>query len=175
MEDINPHPNTLAVLDAWRRLSDGDAGEDGPTTDDYPGLVGRLFVLKHVADEDYSFRRVGATLERLFGRQLTEHNFLSIWNEADRGLVSATLASATVERGPALLRARGETLTGKRVELEFALAPLSGAGGPRYLGICQAMTPEGALGARPLRRLQALAVYPPAPSEAPAIRMVSSR
>lgn len=175
MQDIQAHPNTLAVLEAWRRLSEGDTYADGPTTDDYPGLVGRLFVLKQVADQDYSFRRVGPALERLFGRQLTEHNFLSIWNEADRDLVSATLASATVERGPALLRARGETLTGKRVELEFALAPLAGNTGTRYLGICQAMTSEEALGARPLRRLQATAVYPPAPRLAPAIRMVSSR
>ena len=175
MEDINAHPNTLAVLDAWRRLSDGDTWTDGPTTDDYPGLVGRLFVLNRVADQDYSFRRVGHALERLFGRQLAEHSFLSLWSEADRDLVSATLASATLERGPALLRARGETLTGKRVELEFALAPLSSRTGTRYLGICQAMTSEESLGARPLRRLQAIAVYPPAPEEQPAIRVVSSR
>ena len=99
------------------------------TTDDYPGLVGRLFVLNHVADGDYSFRRVGYSLERLFGRQLTEHNFLSIWNEPDRQLVSAALCTATPDRGPALIRARGETLTGRRVDLEFALAPLLGRSG----------------------------------------------
>ena len=68
---MRAHPNTQAVLDAWRRLSDGDLAEDGPTTEDYPGVVGRLFVLNHVADRDYSFRRVGYSLERLFGRQLT--------------------------------------------------------------------------------------------------------
>lgn len=177
MEDMRAHPNTQAVLDAWRRLSDGDLAEDGPTTDDYPGVVGRLFVLNHVADRDYSFRRVGYSLERLFGRQLTEHNFLSIWNEPDRQLVSAALNSATPERGPALIRARGETLAGKRVELEFALAPLPGRNGvvTRYLGVCQAMTPEEVLGGRPLRRLQAIAVYPPPSEQSPGIRLVSAR
>src|SRR5262245_57144018 len=176
MEDMRAHPNTQAVLDAWRRLSDGDLAEDGPTTEDYPGVVGRLFVLNHVADRDYSFRRVGYALERLFGRALAEHNFLSIWNEPDRQLVSAALASAILDRGPVLIRARGETLAGKRVDLEFALAPLpsSRAAPVRFLGLCQSMSPEEALGGRPLRRLQAVAVYPPAPNQRPTIRLVSS-
>jgi hypothetical protein len=176
MEELKAHPNTQAVLDAWRRLSEGQVNEDGPTTEDYPGLVGRLFVLNHVADSDYSFRRVGYALERLFGRVLAEHNFLSIWSEPDRQLVSAALASATADRGPALIRARGETLSGRRIDLEFALAPLFGRyGAPtRFLGLCQTMAPEDMLGGRPLRRLQALAVYPPAPDQHPAIRIVSS-
>lgn len=177
MEELKAHPNTQAVLDAWRRLSEGQINDDGPTTDDYPGLVGRLFVLNHVADRDYSFRRVGYALERLFGRALAEHNFLSIWNEPDRLLVSAALASATIDRGPVLIHARGETLAGRRVDLEFALAPLFGSrsGSARFLGLCQTMTPEEVLGGRPLRRLQAIALYPPAPHQRPAIRLVSSR
>lgn len=174
---MKAHPNTQAVLDAWRRLSEGVASVEGPTTDDYPGLVGRLFVLNHVADHDYCFRRVGFSLERLFGRQLVDHNFLSIWNEGERRLVNAALASATVDRGPVLIRARGETLVGKRVDLEFALAPLFGKPGSptRFLGLCQPMVPEDILAGRPLRRLQALAIYPPAPSLQPQIRIVSSR
>ena len=177
MEDIKAHPNTQAVIDAWRRLSEGQSDGDGPTTEDYPGLVGRLFVLNHVADGDYSFRRVGYALERLFGRQLVEHNFLSIWNDPDRQLISAALASAAADRGPALIRARGETLAGKRVDLEFALAPLFSRGPKpsRFLGLCQSMTPEEILGGRPLRRLQAVAVYPPAPNHRASIRLVSSR
>lgn len=174
---MKAHPNTQAVLDAWRRLSDGVAATEGPTTDDYPGLVGRLFVLNHVADRDYSFRRVGYSLEQLFGRQLTEHNFLSIWGESDRRLVNAALVAAIADRGPTLIRARGETLTGKRVDLEFALAPLFGKPGAsiRFLGLCQTMAPEDSLAGRPLRRLQVLAVFPPAPSLQPSIRLVSSK
>lgn len=174
---MKAHPNTQAVLDAWRRLSEGVAANDGPTTEDYPDLVGRLFVLNHVADHDYSFRRVGYALERLFGRQLVDHNFLSIWSESERPLVNAGLAAATVDRGPVLIRARGETLTGKRVDIEFALAPLFGKPGSptRFLGLCQPMTPEDVLSGRPLRRLQALAIFPPAPDLKPAIRVVSSR
>lgn len=177
MEELKAHPNTQAVLDAWKRLSEGASANDGPTTEDYPGLVGRLFVLNHVAERDYSFSRVGHALERLFGRQLMDHNFLSIWTEADRRLVNAALAAAALDRGPALIRARGETLTGKRVDIEFALAPLFGRPGSqtRFLGLCQTMVPEEILGGRPLRRLQAVAIFPPAPNLQPSIRLVSSR
>ena len=56
MEDVNAHPNTQALLDAWRRLSDDGIVSGGPTTADYPDLVGRLFVLNHVAERDYCFR-----------------------------------------------------------------------------------------------------------------------
>lgn len=178
MDDVNAHPNTQALLDAWRRLSLGaTATVGGPTTEDYPDLVGRLFVLNHVGDRDYCLRRVGYAMERLFGRQLVEHNFLSLWSEPDRRLVAAALVAAAADRGPAIIRARGETLTGRRVDLEFALAPLLGGDGVprRFLGLCQSMTGEDLLNGRPLRRLQAIALFPPAPNHDPAIRLVSSR
>ena len=176
MEDIKAHPNTQAVLDAWRRLAEGQVSDDGPTTEDYPGIVGRLFVLNHVAQDDYAFRRVGFALERLFGRALAEHSFLSIWNQPDRMLVSAALCAAVADYGPTLIRARGETLDGRRVDLEFAVAPIVGRGEQklRFLGLCQAMTGEAALGGRPLRRLQVVAIFPPAPDLRPQIRLVSS-
>lgn len=176
MEGVTAHPNTQAILEAWRRLSLGEAAADEPSTHDYPDLIGRLFVLHHVDDLDYSFRRVDQMLERLFGRQLGDHNFLSLWNEPDRRLVTAALQSAASDRGPALIRARGETLLGRRIDLEFVLAPLlRGDRFPRrFLGLCQSMRNEEMLNGRPLRRLQALALFPPAPSLGPSIRLVHS-
>ena len=170
------HPNTQVVLDAWKRLSDGHMAPEGPATDDDPGLVSNLFVLNHVGERDFAFRRAGNALERFFGRQLVDYNFLSIWNEGDRGLIAAGLAVAFRDRGPLLIRARGETLAGKRIDIEFALAPIlrETADPNRLLGLCQAVTPEDALNGRPLRRLQALAIYPPAPSPQPMLRVVAS-
>ena len=177
MEVLKAHPNTQAMLDAWKRLTEGHLAADGPTTDEYPGLVNNLFVINHVAERDFAFRRVGPALDRLFGRQLSEHDFLSIWNEPDRRLVAAGISMAVKDRGPTIIHARGETLAGKRLDLELALAPLlNEVNAPRrFLGLCQAITPEEILGGRPLRRLQVLAIFPPAPDMRPAIRLVSSR
>lgn len=177
MEVLRAHPNTQAMLDAWKRLTEGEHSPDGPTTDEYPGLVNNLFVINHVAERDFAFRRVGSALDRLFGRQLTEHDFLSIWNEPDRRLVAAGISMAVKDRGPTIIHARGETLAGKRLDLELALAPLlNEENAPRrFLGLCQAITPEEILGGRPLRRLQVLAIFPPAPPMRPAIRIVASK
>lgn len=177
MEALNIHPNTRVVLDAWKRLSDGADAPEGPATDDDATLVGSLFVVNHAGDHDFPFSRAGTSLERLFGRQLIDHNFLSIWSEADRHLVAAGLAVAAQDNGATLIHARGETLAGKRIDLEFSLAPLmrEGSSAPRFLGLCQAITPEDILNGRPISRLQALAVYPPAPDREAAIRIVSSR
>lgn len=178
MQDMKAHPNTEAVLGAWRRLAQSDGVESGPTTDDYPGLVGSLFVLNHDGEGDFSFRRVGFAIEKLFGRALAEHNFLSLWNEPDRQLVASALALARTDQGPVIVHARGESLDGRKVDVEFGLAPLAGpeTGPVRYLGVCQCLTPSEVLGGRPLRRLQSVAVFPPAPVNPNAtIRLVSSR
>jgi hypothetical protein len=174
---MNTHPNTRIVLDAWRRLAAGEVNDSAGGANDDPGLVSRLFVLSYVNDADFPFQRVGFALERLFGRSLADHNFLSLWNEPDRRLIQAALAAAATENGPSIIRARGETLVGRQVEIEVSLAPLSSNNGAlRFLGLCQTVTPEEVLGGRPLRRLQAVAVYPPAtPPGEPAIRIVSSR
>ncbi len=177
MDVIRAHPNTRVMLDAWRRLAQGGEIADGPRIDEHPDLVASLFVLNHCGERDFAFRRTGTTLDRLFGRPLVDHNFLSVWFETDRRLIAAGLLIALNDRGPLLIHARGETLAGKRIDLEFALAPLEIPEGaaPRFLGLCQTITPEGVLNGRPLRTLQALAVFPPAPPPEPAIRIVRSR
>ena len=174
---MNIHPNTRVLLDAWKRLSDGSPAHEAPATNDDPSLVSSLFVLNHVGARDFAFHRAGASVERLFGRQLIDHNFLSLWSDADRNLVGAGLAVAAEDCGATLIHARGETLAGKRIDLEFSLAPLIREDSPsvRFLGLCQAMTPEEVLNGRPISRLQAVAVYPPAPDREASIRLVTSR
>jgi hypothetical protein len=176
MNQVNVHPYTQAVIDAWRRLSGTPVEGAEPTPEQYPGLVSQLFVLIRAGESDFPFRRVGNGVEHLFGRALLEHNFLSLWSENDRALVSAGLSAAIADRGPVVVRSRGESLHGRRVELEFALVPLlmSDDAPDRFLGVLQTVTPEDVLSGRPLRRLQVLAVYPPAPPPAhPLVRIVS--
>ncbi len=176
MNELNAHPYTQAVLDAWKRFIGGAPDDQEALTDDFPGLVGQLFVLHQVSDGDYSFRRVGKSLEQLFGRELSDHNFLSLWSDSDRQLVSGALQTAKADQGPVRVRARGESLDGRRIDLEIALAPLQSQTGKgvRFLGICQSLSGEERLAGRPVRRMQAYAVFPPAPMPAkPMIHVVA--
>lgn len=178
MLELKAHPNTRAVIDAWRSLGSGKPTGSGGSTEDYPGLVGRLFVLHRLSEADFCFRRVGSAIDQIFGRVLVDHNFLSLWKQPDLSLVTSALEAARADRGPALVRARGETLDGKRIDLEFVLAPLlqDGEAPSRFLGLCQSLSTERALGGRPVRTLKVVSVYPPAPTKDYAsVRLVSSR
>ena len=64
MLEMKAHPNTKAIIEAWKRLSKGDSQlVDDPMADDYPDLVGRLFILQHDSNSDFSFRVAGSALE----------------------------------------------------------------------------------------------------------------
>ena len=177
MTSIDPHPYTQVVLDAWRRFADGEADLDQTQAADFPGLVSQLFVLHRIGPSDFCFRHCGDSVQEMFGRDLAEHNFLTLWQNADRALVAAVMDAALLDRGPAVLRAHAETLTGQTAELEIALAPLvtAGAGKARFLGHCLATRDGRRPPYRPFHKIQVSAASPPAARTAsPAIRLVAS-
>jgi hypothetical protein len=142
---LNAHPNTQArpgrLAPAVAEGVNGPVG--GPTTDDYPGLVGRLFVLNHVGDRDYSF--AASAMRSSSCSAVSWSSTISCRSGASRSPPCQRRADrAASDRGPTLIRARGETLTGRRVDLEFALAPLlrRRPAPRRFLGLCQTMTPK---------------------------------
>lgn len=177
MLEFNAHPNTQAIIKAWKRLAEGDAHlVQGPMTEDYPGLIGRLFILQRISDQDYSFRVAGAALEDLLDRELADHNFLSLWRAEDKPLIRAAAEAALSANAPSLIYACGATLDGRTLHVEIALAPLNGPDGrQRLLGLYQTLTDEHMLNGRPIWRHWATSIYPPIPAEPIApIRLVAS-
>lgn len=178
MLELNAHPNTRAIIEAWKRLSRGETLQaDGPTTDEYPDLVGRLFILQRAGHTDYSFRVAGAGLEDLFGRELAEHNFLTLWHAHDKPLVAASIDAALNARSPSLVQADGVSLDGRAVKVEVSFAPLDdvNAARPRVLGLYQTLSDEGKLSGRPVWRHFTTGIFPPTPRrELAQVRLVAS-
>lgn len=173
------HPNTLALMEAWKRLAENDAAAlDGPIASDYPGIVDRLFILQRASKGDYSFRTAGDEVQRLAGRDLTDQNFLGLWHAPDRALVDAALETVIADRGPTLIHARGETLHGRTIGIEIALAPLNlgrSEQRTRLLGIYQPLVSRRVLGERPVFSHKVLSIHPPAPERVrPRLRIVAS-
>lgn len=162
MNAANSHIYTRALIDAWKRLGpDGDL-EAGPEASEYPGLIDNLFVLSSTSGQDLEFRNVGSGMERMFGRELVEHDFLTLWRNHHRLEIIEAAASSATSHTPIVLRAAGATLGGEEIELEFTLAPISNtlAKTPRFLGLCQVVThesrqlglPPGSLSLRSIER-----------------------
>lgn len=182
MIDRSIHPNTRTLLDAWRRMqADPQAhGLTGPDVGDHAGLVDRIFVIELREDQSWLVRTSGLTLNALVGRNLVNHNYLDLWTGPDRAMMTAFLESIRFDGAPGVVRGRGETLSGERVELEITLMPLSLETGrsprQRMLGLYQTLGPEPAAGLRQVFRHRiAMLVPPDTRRTGPQLRLVANR
>ena len=181
MNDRSIHPNTRVLLDAWRRMNAQTAQSDdeSPRVNDHPGLIDRLFVLENRRDHAWLFRTAGGSLTGLLGRPLVDHDFLNLWTGPDRPMMSAFLDAVQLDGAPGVVRGRGETLTGQRVELELTLMPLAKkserADGARLLGLYQTLGGEPLLKGRPVWRHRISMLVPPhSRATEPQLKLVAS-
>lgn len=160
------HPNTLTLLSAWERMTCPDMDDQAiPKTSDHPDLIDSLFVLEQKEPDIWIFRNAGDQMSKLLGRALGDHNFPDLWTGHDRAMLLSFMSSVQQTQLPGILKARGETLTGQRIDMELTLAPLKRlsetSGKTRLLGLYQTLGGAGMLMGRPIWRHRLTAVYPP--------------
>lgn len=156
MLDRTAHPNTRTMLEAWRRMdtAPGVLVNAGNESEEPSSLVRNIFVIRDSGSGKWMFRTAGEALSRYFGKQLSDEDFLDLWLGPDRAMVQSMITSVLAENGPGLIRARGETLIGRQLDVEIALAPLPANAGSvrRVLGHYQPLGGEAMLGERPIWR-----------------------
>lgn len=175
------HPNTRVILEAWQRMTANPTGhaKSGPQTVDHPDLMGRLFVIQATEDGDWTFRTAGDSLSALLGKDLGGQSFSDLWSGPDKLMVRGFLDAVRLDGAPGVIRGRGETLTGQRVELEVSVSPLTGVGRatarPRLLGLYQTLGGEQFLKGRPVFRHRVSAILPPdTRQEGPQLKLVAN-
>ena len=158
------HANTKALLLAWQRMiKNGNLDYAGPSADDYPGLLGNLFIIEEVRPNVVPFRIAGETLPDLLDRELVGTNFLDLWTGTDRQFASALLASVAEHRRPGVIRLYGETRRGRRLDVEISIAPLGQrtTNGERFLCLYQTLGGEAMLNGQPITAHKIKSLYPP--------------
>ncbi len=171
------------MLEAWRRIERSATsapvpGLPAPATGEETALVGRIFVLERQGRSVWNFRTAGEALGDLLGRPLPGRDFLNLWNGSDREMVRTLLESVASVRGPALIRATGETLAGRQLPVEVARAPLPAvsSGATRVLGHYQGLADTIHEPAQPVWRHALTGLVPPRHARPrPGLRIVSSR
>jgi hypothetical protein len=167
MTDRSIHPNTRVLLDAWRRMQANPQshGLTGPDAGEHASLIDRIFVVEQREDQSWLVRTSGTTLNALVGRNLVNHNYLDLWTGPDRAMMAAFLEAIRFDGAPGVIRGRGETLNGERVELEISLMPLSAEAGRsrrlRMLGLYQTLGGEDMLAGKPVFRHRVSMLVPP--------------
>lgn len=173
------HPNTNAMLQAWQRMTSSPGDIDGgPSAHEYPGLLGKLFVIESMRKGFAPFRIAGSELSDILGRDLIGTDFLDLWQDTDRLFSEALITSVTNEDRPGILRGIGETSQGRRLEIEIAVAPLAeeATGRRRLLCLYQTLGGEAMLQHRSIWTHRIRSIHPPEPLARKAnLRLVASR
>ena len=136
MLDRTAHPNTRIMLEAWRRMDQSPIMGLTPSahSSESNSLIQNIFVLREAGPKSWSFRTAGEALADYFGKSVCDEDFMDLWMGADRGLAKSVMDAVSAEASPGIIRARGETLLGKILNVEIALAPLpSPVGAPRRI------------------------------------------
>ena len=102
-------------------------------------MLGHLFMLRRVDDDHVVFSLAGTEFCDLFSREFRDQNFLSLWNDLDRKLVSAVIEGAFLSPNYAQIGVTGYTLDGRSISAELVMAPLGNKDGTsdRLIGIFQ--------------------------------------
>lgn len=153
------HKNSIEIFNYWDRIR---GPHDAPLrTQMEPAAVSRvlpeLFILEATASDMPRFRLAGTRICSIFGRELREEGFASLWGGSqpdDPVRIANGVMAHTV---PALINATGYSISGRHLTFEVVMMPLrssrDGEGCDRLLG-CLSPAPNSAwLGAEPLEFL----------------------
>ncbi len=129
------HRSTIAIFAEWQRLARTESGFcRTPMREQIePRKLGRhlsdLFFLEAEKDGDLSFRLAGTRICTLFGRELKNTRFLSLWSERDRAALGELSENVNSLEVPALVSHVGISMSGRSLGLEMFLAPLEAPNG----------------------------------------------
>ena len=164
------HPDTRALLAYGRALA--GVAEAAPKTPagGADRLAERLFVVDRMGDGRLQVRTFGTELVTLFGRDLRDQDFLTLWPEADRPLLLAFIGAVASAGQPGVLRAHAESGGGERFGAEILVTPLRTppASADRYLGLFQPLGGEAFAAGQSVLRLRLGSLHPPLTRPAPA-------
>jgi hypothetical protein len=165
------HPDTRALL-AYGRALAGSAVAS-PKKGGADQVLERLFVVERSKDGRLPIRTFGADLVKLFGRDLRDHDFSSLFLEQDLKLLNALIDASLNAGEPGIARITAETVERRTLGAEILLTPLKvdQTLGTRMLGLFQALGGEPFVNGA-IRRLRLGSLHPPLAKEPLGMRLV---
>ena len=117
--------------------------------------LGDLFILEFDRGTGHPFRLAGTRVCALFGRELKNEPFVTLWDEQSRAQLAKLLAVVADEATGIVAAAKGSSTEGWPVDLELMLLPLAHRGDThaRMIGALAPLTSPFWLGASTLGAL----------------------
>lgn len=133
------HKHSEMMLSYWAGLR-GTRGQAPRREDLSPRAFKRalpdVFLIERMDRHTFAFRLAGTRVCTIYGRELRDHNFISLWPATDQNAVKAVMERALKTATPAVFTAIVETLDRRQAEAEILLMPLADENGQvtRLLG-----------------------------------------
>lgn len=126
------HETSTALYDYWLSCHRGLGVR--PTTlraGDLAAILPSLFLIDIDKSDDgsFRFRFCGAAIATRYGRDLSDENFLQLWNPTDAITLRRDLSASAFRSTGMVAGVMAETLGGGFVSLEMLLLPLTGETG----------------------------------------------
>jgi hypothetical protein len=148
------HRNTELLLGYWMKLRGARRVPARAEID--PRAIKRLlpdlFILDRTSRNQYPFRLAGTRICWLYGKELRETNFLSLWRGSSERQARETLEQSLRTACPSTLYVIGETLDHRTLRAEIMFLPIADSRGnvTRLLGAYTPLDPVMTLGERKL-------------------------
>lgn len=151
----------LRLLHAeWDRQRGNAAapGRAGLSLDRLGPVLGDAVLLAATPSRHYPFRLAGSRVCALFGRELRDQSFVSLFTAQSRAEAAAILADVGEGGAPRFLRLVGAADIGEGIDIEAVLLPLAGDRDtpPRIVGALAAFDPPWWLEQNPVRAMRIL-------------------
>lgn len=164
-------PTTRMLFSYWDALRGARAAPERAEID--PGAIRHVladtFILELDQDRLASIRLAGTRLCALFGGELKDRSFASLWPRAQAAEVRRCLDIVVDDSAGVVVGLVGATPRGARIDLEMVLLPLRHRGQPhvRVLGAIAPATVPAWLGFDAVTRLETVSLRVLLPSAAP--------
>lgn len=167
------HPDTRALLAYGRTFA---VGAPLPKPTGAGRVLERLFVIECAKSGRLPVRSFGAELVELFGRDLRDHDFASLFLMPDQAMLRALIDAADAASAPGLARVHAETRAGSRFGAELLFTPLrlEASFGRRHLGLFQPLGGQAFAAGEVICRLRLGSLHPPDAKTPPSVRLVVS-
>ena len=166
------HPDTRALLVYGRALAGNPSAK--PKKGGADQVLERLFVIERTKDGRLPIRTFGAELVKLFGRDLREHDFSTLFLAPDLALLHALIDASCAAGEPSIARVTAETSDRVLLGVEILITPLKTDEtlGTRYLGLFQALGGQAFVSGKNIQRLRIGSLHPPSAKEPKGMRLV---
>lgn len=121
------HPKTRSLFQIWDTIR---RGKTAPRRDELDlraikDLLANVAVIEqHPSKSSYPFRLAGTALRKVFGKELTGTDFLSLWSQVEQDTILELAALVVSKHQPATVRFKGFARDGRAEGIEMIMLPM---------------------------------------------------